>query len=280
MSSRSKVQTKSTREVLEKQLPHVRLRADSERHVLEASRPDLSCKPMEAIPTESIPKTAAAADARQGQAACRCPVVLGWLRCIYAFFISGTVLICSCTGVYFRTADQPPPQQATVVEWPVREYWTGIVFNGTRIGFTHFTMSPTPGPDRRYDIRSEAYLQTRFLWMDKTIQLVSFDRVSADLTLQRFHYAYTLDGNRMTIEGRVQDNALVYTLQTRGQTEHREMTLPRPLVPTSATGLYPLLRGLRVGDHYRYDVFDGQTQQVGSFDQEVLVREIRLNRNR
>jgi hypothetical protein len=182
-------------------------------------------------------------------------------------------LTCGCSTAYFRKADLPPPHRPPVMEWPLREYWTGIVFNGSRIGFSHFKMTPAAEPEGVYDIRSEAYLRARFLWVDKIIHLASFDRVHADLTLQRFYYAYILDGNRMTIEGEVQNDALAYTLQTRDQTVHRKIVLQQPLVAASATGLYPLLQGLKIGNRHRYDVFDGQTQQVSSFDQKVVAYE-------
>ncbi len=155
------------------------------------------------------------------------------------------VLICSCSGMYFRTSEQLPPHLQPVTEWPVRDYWTGIVFNGSRIGFAHFNMSPAPGEWRLYDIHSEAYLHVRFLWMDKTIHLKSFDRVHTDLTLHRFHYVYNLDGNRMMLDGQLKIGILVYTLQTRGQTTKHTTELQRPLVPTSATALYPLLHAMQ-----------------------------------
>ena len=134
-------------------------------------------------------------------------------------------------------------------------------------------MSPAPGAQGLYDIHSEAYLQTRFLWVYKIVHLTSFDRVRADLTLQRFQYVYNLDGNRMTIDGQVQDSQLVYTVQTRGQTDQRHIVLRRPLVPASAAGLYPLMHGLQIGGHYQYDVFDGQNRRIGLFDQKVTAYE-------
>ena len=197
--------------------------------------------------------------------------VLGrWSPAWLAAWLAVSMLICGCSGVYFRPSEKLPPHQQPVTEWPVRDYWKGIVFNGSRIGFAHFTMSPVPGEKRLYDIRSEAYLHIRMLWMDKTIHLRSFDRVHTDLTLQHFHYVYNLDGNRLTLVGQLRNGILDYTLQTRGQTTKHSTELQRPLVPTSATGLYPLLHGVRIGMRHQYDVFDGQSQRVSRFDQEVV----------
>jgi hypothetical protein len=104
----------------------------------------------------------------------------------------------SCSGRYFRpSVQQPlPPKRIALSEWPYTEYWTGIVFNGKRVGFSHFRLTPAKEKKGLYDIHSEAYLHVRLLMFDKTIKLTSFDRVAADLSLVRFRYAYDLDGNR------------------------------------------------------------------------------------
>ena len=196
-----------------------------------------------------------------------------WWPGLLVFCAAGMLLASGCSRAYFRKATRSPPLQAAAVDWSAREYWTGIVFNGSRVGFAHFTMSPVPGEDQMYDIRSEAFLQIRFLWIDKVIHLVSFDRINADLTLQRFHYAYNLDGNRMSIEGQVQNGILAYAVQTRGQIVRRSIALRGSLFPASATGLYPVKYGLQVGSRYRYDVFDGQSQQVEAFDQKIAAYE-------
>ena len=185
----------------------------------------------------------------------------------------GVMLTTSCTGRYFRKAIQPPEPQSPVVEWPIREYWTAIVFNGSRIGFTHFRMAPATDQADRFDIRSEAFLRTRFLWMDKTVHLKSFDRVRADLTLEAFRYSYNLDGSQMTIEGQAEKGDLVYTIKTRGQTDSHRTAFQGPVYPSSATGLYPLLRGLNIGNRHQYNVFDGQAQQIAEIEQRVIAYE-------
>jgi len=171
--------------------------------------------------------------------------------------------------MYFRRADGPPPKPLAVSEWPTTEYWTGIIFNGAKIGFSHFKMSPATAETDRYDIYSEAYLRTRLLWLDKTINLKSYDQVDADLSLIRFHYEYDLDGSKLALTGVRQEDKLEVTIHSRSQVTRQTIPLQNSVYPSSVTGLYPLLHGLQVGRRYRYDVFDGQTRQISPLVQEI-----------
>ena len=71
-----------------------------------------------------------------------------WLV-VLVFALSG------CANQYFRDAGAPPaPSDITLETWPNRELWTGVVFNGDKIGFTKRTLRPTAGG--LYEIESEA----------------------------------------------------------------------------------------------------------------------------
>lgn len=184
-------------------------------------------------------------------------------------------LVQGCAGMYFRKADQPPPSRRYLspAECPVKEYWTGIVFNGTRIGFSHFKISPAEEEKNRFDIHSEAYFRTRLLWLDKKIKLKSHDQVAEDLTLIRFDHRFDMDGNLLYISGKQADGKLEVTIESRDQTRHQTIVLAEKIYPTSAIGLYPLMHGLEVGRRYSYPVYDGQTQKIGTVVQEITAYE-------
>jgi len=97
------------------------------------------------------------------------------LSVIFIFFTN-------CTGKYFKPSARPPfsPNYRTLSQLPYSEYWTGLVFNGKRIGFSFFSLTPSDEKNGLYDIRSEAYLHIRFLMFDKKIKLESFDQVVPD----------------------------------------------------------------------------------------------------
>ena len=49
-----------------------------------------------------------------------------------------------CSGMYFRDAGVPPSAISHRLDsWPYEEYWTGVVFNGAKVGYTHLYL-PTP----------------------------------------------------------------------------------------------------------------------------------------
>ena len=199
----------------------------------------------------------------------------GLISAQYGFILVFIAIVNACTGIYFQSADVRPPEP-----YPVRlsergpiEYWTGIVFNGERIGFTHFKISQRYDNQSQYDINSEAYFHVRFLMYDKKINLVGYDMVAEDLTLIKFKYFFDLDGNHLTVQGRCEDDLLIMTTISKGQTQTESIPLQSPLFPTSAINLYPFLKGLEVGRQFEYLVFDGQTKTISPIEQKIIAYE-------
>ena len=185
------------------------------------------------------------------------------------------VLITGCAGLYFRSAGEPPvpPPRYSLVRWPYGEYWTGIVFNGAKIGFTHLQLAPVENATNRFDIHSEAVLRFRFLMLDKRITLKSLDRVADDLSLESFFYDYDLDGSRLKLSGILRNSRLEVEILNQGQASRQTIAVEGKLYPTSIIGLYPVLHGLEVGHQYAYQVYDGETQTVGTVTQKILAYE-------
>lgn len=192
------------------------------------------------------------------------------------FLLPALLFFCSsCAGKYFRDAGKPPWPSPffTLSAWPYKEYWTGIVFNGAKVGFSHFSLSPSKSAPDRFDIRSEAALCIRFLMFDKKINLKSYDQVGRDLSLECFSYEYDLDGNWMKLNGRLADNQLEVDIETRGQKRRQTIPVKGKLYPTSIIGLYPAMHGLEIGRSYTYKVYDGGTQTVSPVEQKILTYE-------
>lgn len=166
--------------------------------------------------------------------------------------------------MYFReveAAPQPPPRYA-LPAWPYHDYWTGIIFNGEKVGLTHLTLVP-PGPgERLYELRSEALLAFHFLGFSKSVTLKAQDWVADDLRLERFVHEYDLDGRKLKLTGRVDRDRLLVERVTGDQTTTDTFPLGEAVYPTSAIALYPTLHGLEVGRRYAYLVYEGQRQQL------------------
>lgn len=189
-----------------------------------------------------------------------------WLLVLLSLAVTG------CERMYFREAAVPtdPPRYA-LQTWPYREYWTGVVFNGEKIGLTHLVILPAPvdGREDRYELRSEALLAFHFLGLSKQVTLKARDWVSSDLRLERFVYDYDLDGNKLKLTGVVQNGQLVVERETAGKLTSDTLPLTETVYPTSAIALYPSLHGLEPGRAYRYRVYDGERQELATVSQAI-----------
>ncbi|MGH7255854.1 MAG: hypothetical protein ACREI3_08765, partial [Nitrospirales bacterium] len=199
-------------------------------------------------------------------------LALGWLA------VTG-VLLSGCAGLYFHTVEGPTvPIRHTLADWPTPEYWTGLIFNGEKIGFTHLTVIPPHNPDGLFEIQTEALLRFTVLGFEKQVTLTARDWITADLRLVRFVYDYNRDGRGLALRGRVEGDRLVVERVRRGNPGNddersrnttEEVVLSEPVYPASVIALYPTIHGLQVGQAYSYLVYDGQRQDLARVTQEI-----------
>jgi len=191
------------------------------------------------------------------------------------FLLFALVLLSSgCATRYFHDAGVPPQPAALALEsWPHREIWTGVVFNGEKIGFTRREVRAAADAPGRWEIESEAVMRLQFLGVDKRIRLHAVDRVRPDLTLEAFSYAHEIDGNRMQVAGKAEAASVSFSVKARGSEENRTLKVEKPLYPSSALAFLPLEKGIRIGASARYAVFHGETQAIAEAEQEVLAYE-------
>ncbi|MDX1431761.1 MAG: transglutaminase-like domain-containing protein [Gammaproteobacteria bacterium] len=181
-------------------------------------------------------------------------------------------LLGGCASLYFHDAGEPPrpPPRHALGDLPYEEYWTGLVFNGSKIGFTHLRVEPVPGTPERYELSAQAVLHFHFLAIDKKVTLESTDVVHADLSIDRIRGDYDLDGNRLEVTGTMTPQGLDVTVETRDDVRREVLPVADKLYPASVIALYPIVHGLEIGRQYSYDVYDGETQSIATVTQEVL----------
>jgi hypothetical protein len=179
-----------------------------------------------------------------------------------------------CASLYFSDAGPPPaPVRHELAHLPFSDYWTGIIFNGEKIGFSHLAVSRAPGDPPRYEIRSEASFSLRFLGIEKKVLLKSRDVVREDLTLAEFDYAYNLDGSDLRVKGRQEDGELTASIVTGGKPVEQRLATGGKVYPSSAIGLFPVVSGLTPGRDYRYRVYSGELQALADVEQRVVAYE-------
>ena len=192
---------------------------------------------------------------------------------LYSFTL--LVLLTGCTSKYFRDAGEPTPAapRHDLGAWPFDEYWTGIIFNGNKIGFSHLSLRPVTSTADLFEIKSAAVMRFRFLMLGKKVNLNALDRVVNDLTLQSFNYHYDLDGHALSLSGEVTNGVLEVSIINAGRQQKQQIPIEGKLYPSSVIGLYPVFHGLKVGKRYQYDVYSGETQTVVQVNQEILAYE-------
>jgi hypothetical protein len=175
-----------------------------------------------------------------------------------------------CASRYFRDAPAPEqPARRALADLPVREYWTGLVFNGDKVGFTRTALRAEPGEPGRFAIQSEAAMVLRVFGFGKTVDLRAEDVVDAELNLLRFEHDHNLDGNRLRVNGQVTAGTLEVTIHNAGREHQQRIALDGPLLPASAIAFVPIVRGLAVGREYRYRIYSSESQRVLDVDQRV-----------
>ena len=190
---------------------------------------------------------------------------------IALIFMLGLFLT-GCAGRYFHDAGVPP-FPAPVYELsglPYSEYWTGIIFNGNKIGFSHFSIKASKDFPGHYEIRSETMLHFRFFMVDKKISLVSYDLVREDLSLKEFQYHYDMDGSMMKVSGGCDKESLKISRVSNNKTLSETIPVTGSIYPGSVVYLYPAVRGIEIGRTYSYDVFDSESQSIDTVSQEIL----------
>ncbi len=181
------------------------------------------------------------------------------------------VFLSGCASSYFRDAGAPPlpPPRYSLTDLPQPEYWTGIVFNGAKVGFSHSRVTRAAQPGL-YELHGEAVIRFRFLGLEKRVQMRSLDTVDGSAKLVRFDYYYVLDDSEQRVTGEVRDGRLGYRVATAQRPpERKEERLSEPLYPSGALGLLPVLQGLRVGSEFRWMVFNGETQSLDRASQRI-----------
>ena len=191
------------------------------------------------------------------------------LGLLAAVLLGATALaLGGCAGMYFHDAGPPPFTRHEVEKLPFSEYWTGIVFNGEKIGFTHFTIGKDAATEN-YEIRSEASILLRFLGIEKKIHLKSRDVVRSDLTMMDFAYEYNIDGSELRVTGRQAGDQLAATIVTGGKPHEQRLPVEGKVYPSSVIALYPAIHGLEIGRVHSYRVYNGEIQAVAEVTQSI-----------
>lgn len=182
-----------------------------------------------------------------------------------------TPLLAGCAAAHFHPVvpASSAPRRIALADLPFHEYWTGLDFDGTKIGFSHVQIAPAPDRPGLYRLRTDAAMRFHFLAVDKSVTMKSDQLIRADLTLVRFHYDLDFDGNRLTVDGGVAGDALHARIVAGGVAREQTLKLDGPVRSMNVVDLFPVVNGLAVGRHWHYLTYSGETQSLGALTQTV-----------
>lgn len=181
--------------------------------------------------------------------------------------VAVAVVGCVAGGVRNSERVDAPTLRIELADLPFDEYWTGLVFNDNKVGFSHLAVRHDQSGE--FELRSRASMRFRILGVDKGADLIATDWVGADLQVRRFSYAYDLDGSGLRQEGVFTDGVLKVAVHAGETVEHKEFRPAGPLYPAAVISLYPVVKGLAAGTRYTYQVYDGETGQIVPVEQDV-----------
>jgi hypothetical protein len=193
------------------------------------------------------------------------------LRCTGFCVLISILVALGCAPLYFEKVPSPQgrPVKFALEDWPYGEYWTGVVFNGKKIGFTHLSLDPSPD-GRYFTISSEASFQMRLLAISKEITLISQERVTEELELVDFSYDFHMDQSLLQQEGRIEGDTLIVRIKSADKEEVKRFPIREKIYPSGAITMLPVLWGLEVGRRYEYMVYSPESRSVERVTQEVL----------
>lgn len=149
-----------------------------------------------------------------------------------------------------------------------KERWYGIVFNGEKVGFSRFSILSL-SDTQEFIIVGETHMVIRFLGLKRHVRMNTEDTVHPDLSLKSFIYRQQIDGSELEITGKRKDDTLFLKVKSQGEERVMRLSAKEKVYPASAINLYPALRGLHVGNQYRYRVFEPQTMHIYEVEQKV-----------
>jgi len=188
---------------------------------------------------------------------------------LFAALAAAAIGLSGCASQYFRDAGAPPPPpRLTLATLPHKDTWTGIVFNGAKIWFSHLRVEYLPS-ESLYRLESEAVMRFRLLGFDKSVRMRAEDIVRDDLSLVRFQYQYHIDGSDLALRGEVQEGKVVFDLSRSGKPAPHELPLSGPVYAASALTLMPVIAGLERGRSRDFTVFSGELQRLAEVSQRV-----------
>jgi len=168
---------------------------------------------------------------------------------------------------------EPVPPLKELSNLKYNEAWFGVILNGKKkVGFNHYKIEKSQSAPEIYKITSQAFLKFSFLGMSEEINLIETDFVNPDLSLTRFSGEQRIGNKKLLVEGEVKDkdNELSVKIKDENIVHSQKFKLKEKLYSSIAPNLYPVLKGLKIGEVYKYQIYSLEAQSLQNITQKIL----------
>jgi hypothetical protein len=144
---------------------------------------------------------------------------------------------------------------ATVDKFPFEEAWYGMYFREDKVGYSHFKIEPS---GKNFAIVSDSLMRLTAMKKTSEVSMQERTEVRPDLTLVSFKSRVSMNGQKMTVNGRADAKTLHVDITVDKEKLRREFPIEGKLYHCSAVSFMPILRGLKDGRSDSFRIFDPQ----------------------
>jgi hypothetical protein len=160
----------------------------------------------------------------------------------------------------------PVSGYVSVGKLPFREAWYGVYFLEDKVGYSHFKIEPS---DQNFSINTDSLMRLTALKKVNEVKTKERVVVHPDLTMVSFQSVTRLNGEDITMVGRIEGERFLVDITAAGEKRNHEYRLNGKVYHSSAISLFPALRGLKEGQTYTFNVFDAGERQIKKVDQDI-----------
>lgn len=160
--------------------------------------------------------------------------------------------------------------EATLPTKKAAREWKEIYLKGRKVGYS--VNSARPHPDG-YTIQEEIFLKIDLMGLASGVYSMTQCRVDPQFGLQHFRFKMTSGAVSFEASGRVEEDWLLIETGREGEGPTRRIPIEEPPVLAASLSHYFGGRALRVGDVFRFPVFDPSTMSRKEAQVRVAARE-------
>ena len=175
-------------------------------------------------------------------------------------------IICRTLAVFFIAAALPF-QMAEAFKWTDHDDWSGIYFQGKKLGFSHSTLTVR---ENEIAMNSRIYFRIKVGDVNHVTSFSQQTLLDKNLRVKSFSLLQEIMGHRQKIEGVVKEGRLLYEVTTLGYVKKHSKPFSAEHGLSSTVFLNILQKGLKIGTKGSFKIFVEPFQIFKTLDYKVI----------